>query len=87
MQGSAIFAAVRDGGAEAAEPFREFFKKFETGQMPDRPWPADNSFFKPARLQPQAHAPRTGGDRSRAPAELTRTLPGREKSAEELRNE
>lgn len=53
MQGSAIFAAVRDGGSEAADPFREFFKKFEAGQLPDRPWPADNSFFKPARLQPQ----------------------------------
>jgi tetratricopeptide (TPR) repeat protein len=52
VQGSAMFAAVRDGGNEAAEPFREFFKKFEAKQMPDRPWPADSNLFKPARLQP-----------------------------------
>lgn len=53
MQGSAMFAAVRDGGNEAAEPFREFFKKFEARQLPDRPWPAEYSFYKPQRLQPQ----------------------------------
>ncbi|WP_257387154.1 tetratricopeptide repeat protein [Tahibacter caeni] len=52
MQGSAMFAAVRDGGNEAADPFREFFKKFEARQMPERPWPADSNLFKPARLQP-----------------------------------
>ena len=52
VQGSAMFAAVRDGGNEAAEPFREFFKKFQAKQMPDRPWPADSNLFKPARLQP-----------------------------------
>lgn len=53
MQGSAMFAAVRDGGNEAADPFREFFKKFQASQMPDKPWPADSGLFKPARLQPQ----------------------------------
>lgn len=57
MQSSAMFAAVRDGGNEAAEPFREFFKKFQAKQLPDRPWPAEYSFFKPARLQPQPPAP------------------------------
>lgn len=53
MQGSAMFAAVRDGGNEAAEPFREFFRKFQASQLPDRPWPAEYSFYKPQRLQPQ----------------------------------
>lgn len=53
MQGSAMFAAVRDGGNEAADPFREFYKKFQASQMPDKPWPADSGLFRPARLQPQ----------------------------------
>lgn len=57
MQGSAMFAAVRDGGNEAAAPFREFFQKFQASQMPERPWPADFSFYRPARLQPQTAAP------------------------------
>ncbi|HSX61918.1 MAG TPA: tetratricopeptide repeat protein [Tahibacter sp.] len=57
MQGSAMFAAVRDGGNEAADPFREFFKKFQASQMPDKPWPADSGLFRPARLQPQASRP------------------------------
>jgi tetratricopeptide (TPR) repeat protein len=57
MQGSAMFAAVRDGGNEAADPFREFFKKFQASQMPDKPWPADSGLFKPARLQPQPPRP------------------------------
>lgn len=67
LQGSAMFAAVRDGGNEAAEPFRVFFKQFQAKQMPDRPWPVDNPLFKPARLQPQparaaeAPAPRPAG--------------------------
>lgn len=57
LQGSAMFAAVRDGGNEAADPFREFFKKFQANQMPDKPWPADSGLFKPARLQPQPPRP------------------------------
>lgn len=57
MQGSAIFAAVRDGGNEAADPFREFFGKFQAKQMPDKPWPADSGLFRPARLQPQPSRP------------------------------
>ncbi|MCQ4164143.1 tetratricopeptide repeat protein [Tahibacter harae] len=67
LQGSAMFAAVRDGGNEAAEPFRVFFKQFGAKQLPDRPWPADNPLFKPARLQPQparaaeAPAPKPAG--------------------------
>lgn len=52
MQGSAMFAAVRDGGTEAAAPFQEFYKRFQAKQMPDRPWPSNDGFFKPARLQP-----------------------------------
>ncbi|MBL8300343.1 MAG: tetratricopeptide repeat protein [Rhodanobacteraceae bacterium] len=57
MQGSAMFAAVRDGGNEAADPFRDFFKKFQANQMPDSPWPADSGLFRPARLQPQSSGP------------------------------
>jgi tetratricopeptide (TPR) repeat protein len=64
LQGSAMFAAVRDGGNEAAEPFREFFKAFQAKQLPDKPWPAEYGYFKPARLQPlppaKAVAPASG---------------------------
>lgn len=52
LQSAAIFAAVRDGGTEAAAPFQEFFKRFKAKQMPERPWPSDDGYFKPRRLQP-----------------------------------
>ncbi len=39
MQGSAMFAAVRDGGNEAADPFREFYKKFRPARCPTNPGP------------------------------------------------
>ncbi|TDR42510.1 cytochrome c-type biogenesis protein CcmH/NrfG [Tahibacter aquaticus] len=52
VQSSAMFAAVRDGGTEAAAPFQEFYKRFQAKQMPDRPWPSNDGYFKPARLQP-----------------------------------
>lgn len=52
LQGAAIFAAVRDGGTDAAAPFQEFFKRFKAQQMPERPWPSDDGYFKPRRLQP-----------------------------------
>lgn len=56
QQGAAIFAAVRDGGTEAAAPFQENFNRFKAKQMPERPWPSDNGYFKPPRLQPLAPA-------------------------------
>ncbi|MEO8671391.1 MAG: tetratricopeptide repeat protein [Tahibacter sp.] len=56
LQGSAIFSTVRDGGEPAAKPYRDFFKRFEAKQAPDRPWPADHPYFKPPPLRVEAEA-------------------------------
>lgn len=51
-QGAAMFDLLRIGHRGAAIESREFLKKFEAHQMPERPWPSANVLFNPPRPAP-----------------------------------
>lgn len=58
-QEAAMFLLVRNGHRGEVVPYRDFLKKFQAHQMPDRPWPASSPLFQPARLEahPAGKAP------------------------------
>jgi len=49
-QQGAMFVLVRNGRRADLPGYREFLQKFQAHQLPDRPWPATNTLFKPPRL-------------------------------------
>ncbi|MGA9828115.1 MAG: tetratricopeptide repeat protein, partial [Rhodanobacteraceae bacterium] len=51
-QGAAMFDLLRNGRRGAAIESREFLKKFEAHQIPERPWPSANVLFHPPRPAP-----------------------------------
>lgn len=51
-QAEAIYEAVRVGDTSLADMYRSTMRQYAAKQVPDRPWPAEHPFFKPARLTP-----------------------------------
>ena len=51
-QAEAIFGAVRAGDKTAADQYRSTQASFVASKVPERPWPAEHSLFKPLLLTP-----------------------------------
>jgi predicted Zn-dependent protease len=49
-QEAAMFLLVRNGRRGEVADYREFLKKFQAHQLPDRPWPASSALFAPPKL-------------------------------------
>lgn len=56
-QAEAIFEATRAGDAQGAAQYRATMQQFVKQQMPDRPWAADNAYFKAPMLKAPPPAP------------------------------
>ena len=53
-QAEAIFQSMRAGDSENAALDKSTQTSFVANKLPDRPWPADNAYFKPPMLTPAA---------------------------------
>lgn len=51
-QAEAIYEAVRRGDVQRAKMYRETMRQFVAKQVPQKPWPDDDSLFKPPLLSP-----------------------------------
>lgn len=51
IQAAAIFDVVKGNDQAEIALYKQFFRKFEAKQMPDRPWPADHPLYAPAALR------------------------------------
>lgn len=56
-QQGAMFITLRNGGATALPPYREFLQQFQAHKLPDRPWPPSAEMFHPRRPAPDAALP------------------------------
>ena len=56
-QAEAIFEAERARDAAHAKAYREVMRQYAAKKVPDKPWPADHTYFKPPMLTPLAPAP------------------------------
>lgn len=56
-QQGAMFLVLRSGGQAELGPFREVLQQLQAKKLPDRPWPASSSIYRPARLEPDRAPP------------------------------
>lgn len=56
-QQGAMFLVLRGGGQAELAPFREVLQQLQAKKLPDRPWPASSSIYRPARLEPDRGPP------------------------------
>lgn len=50
-QQGAMFLVLRSVGQAELAPFREVLQQLQAKKLPDRPWPASSSVYRPARLE------------------------------------